>query len=137
MADQAQFRYAYPTVEFLGGGKSRDVMAVGYVSVQHGVAFEVRVPKSIYTQPGIARAVSAAPQTIIETLYGFPGVDTVEWNTTQAPSGALRDAVTIYVTSTSGDSSDTITTPIAELGPDLDSKKIAALRAKLDAVEGE
>jgi hypothetical protein len=135
MADNPRWLYAYPTVEFLGGSRTRDVMAVGYATTPHGVPFEVRLRKPDYLA-GDALAAALAPQTIIETLFQFEPVADVDWSTVSSPRGALRDEVTIYVTSTSGESQDTLSVPVTELGPKLHEPQINALRAQLDKQEG-
>lgn len=134
MADTFEFRYAYPTIEFLGGSKRRDVMVVGYVTKPGGYPFEIRIPKALYLD-GQGSAAALGMATILETIAGLPGVADVDFGQEQAAGGALRDVVTIYVASTSGDSDASLTVPIVQLGPKLHGPQILALRAQLDKAE--
>ena len=134
MADNFKVVTQYPTIEFLGGSQSQSVMAVGYVSKPNGVYFEQRIARSIYA-PSIVKAVGESYATIFETLFTVPGVSGVEWSQAQIASGALEDQVTIYVSSTSGNSTSSLTVAIAALGPKLHASQIAALRKQLDEAE--
>ena len=124
----------YPTVEFLGGIKTRNVIAVGAVTVPHGVYFEVRVSQSTYGATLVAAAL-LGPASIYEDLYGITGVIGVEWGQGVTAGGELQDVVTITVSSTSGNSTAQLTVPFSQLGPQLHAPQIAALVHELDATE--
>lgn len=134
MADTFKVRGTYPVTETLGGTKTRNMVAVGAVTVPHGVYFEVRVPQADYTA-SLTAAALLGPASIYEDLFDIPGVVDVAWSQGATASGQLQDLVTVVVSSTSGDSSDELTVPFVQLGPQLHKPQIAALRAQLDATE--
>lgn len=124
------------TVEYIGGTKTQNVVVVGLVTNAHQVYAEARVPQSIYSAP-IARAAATAPAVIIESLFQFAGVVGVQWGQDVNNSGLLVDTVLITVESESGNSTGTLGPLVmSQLGPQLHSAQIAALRKELTAAEG-
>lgn len=134
MAAQFKVVAQYPTVEFLGGTQTRDVNAVGAVTIPSGVYFEVRVPATSYGATLVNAALSG-PASDYEELATYQNVAGVEWSQGTTTSGYLIDNVTITVQSTSGDSTAQITVPFSDLGPKLHEPQIDALNKQLDAIE--
>ncbi len=134
MADTFEVRVQYPTVEFLGGSQTRDVMAVGYVTKPSGIYVEVRIPKSTYTAAQV-KSYGIGYSGTIEAVAAIPGVDGMTWSQVQRRDGTLGDVMTVYVTSSSGDSAGSFVLPFAQLAPELAAPKVAALRKQLDNAE--
>lgn len=125
-----------PTVEFIGGTQTQDVVVVGFVTNAHGIYAEARVIQSVYSAT-VARAAALSIATIVETIANLPNVAGVQWGQSTNTSGLLIDQVTITVASDSGNSSANLA-PIAitALGADLHQPQIEALAKQLTAAEG-
>lgn len=134
MADNYAIVTQYETVEFLGGTRTRDVIAVGVRTAAHGVYFEFRVPKATYTA-AIATQNANGFAIVYEDLFQIAGVDGVEWTQEPTPAGQLEDHVIVYVQSSSGNSSSSINVPYSQFAQELIAPKVAALVAQLDAAE--
>lgn len=124
----------YPDVQVLGGAKTQDVQTIGVVTSPNNVYFETSVPLKQATTATL-QYTAQSYRDIYELLFTFPGVSAVQWYQQPNDSGLLVDHVRIYVTSTSGNSTSVIDIPYSQLGEYEDGKKIAALRASLDATE--
>lgn len=125
-----------PTVEYIGGTKTQNVIAVGFTTNAHGVYAEARVGASVYDAHA-ARAAAIGVATIIETLFTIPGVSGVVWGQATNDSGLLVDQATIFVSSDSENSTGQIgPLAISQLGPQLHTPQISALREQLNAAEG-
>lgn len=124
----------YPDVQVLGGSKTQDVQTIGVVTSPNSVYFETSVPLAQATTSNL-KYTAQSYRDIYELLFTFPGVSAVQWYQQPNDSGLLVDHVRIYVTSTSGNSTSVIDIPYSQLGEYEDGKKIAALRASLDATE--
>lgn len=130
-----------PDMEFLGGTQTRAVIVLAAYTVPSGIYFEARYPAKGFTvQDGIDTANGFG--IFLEGMLDIPGVETLAWSQAETIDNQLEDVITFYVTSTSGDSSDTLTVPYAKLAPGVDQKgfvnpekAVPALRAKLDALE--
>lgn len=134
MADTYDVLYQYPTVEFLGGTKTRDVMAVGYQTKPHGVVFEARIPRNIYSAKEVnSEGIGYSGE--IESVFQQPGVADATWAQTANAAGFLIDELVLTVESTSGDSSAQLTVPFSQMAPETLAPKVKALRAELDAAE--
>lgn len=124
----------YPTVEYLGGTQTQQVVAVGASTIPHGIYFEVRIPQSIYATD-IVKATVEGTVPIYETLAGFANVTGVAWSQVPTAAGELADQVTITVSSTSGNSAGQLTYLVLDLGSGLHETEIEALHNELDATE--
>lgn len=125
-----------PTVEYIGGTKTQNVVAVGFVTNAHQVYAEARVQQSIYSA-AIARAAAIGIATIIETIFTEAGVSGVVWGQATNDSGLLIDQLTIIVSSDSGDSSGQVgPLAITAIGPKLEAAPIAHLLQQLNEAEG-
>jgi hypothetical protein len=124
----------YPTLEFLGGTRTQQVMTVGIQTKPSGIYVEFRLPKLIYDDQHV-NAAAIGWATIFETVVKEDWVGGVEWAQQPTASGQLQDVAVITVVSSSGNSSDTMTVPVTQLGPKLHQPQITALHDKLDATE--
>jgi len=124
----------YPTVEFLGGTQTRDVMAVGVRTNDHNVYFEFRLPKASYTADNV-KADANGFTIVYELLFDIPGVTDVEWSQQPTPAGQLQDHVTVYFASSSGNSSSFLDFPYSRFTQDIIAAAVTAARAELDAAE--
>jgi len=124
-----------PTVEYIGGTNTQDVIAVGFVTTAHQVYGEVRVPQASYSA-ALAKAAAAGYADIFETIFSFPNVSDLAWGQRTTRAGLLVDQVTIYVSSDSGQSTAPLgPIDLVNLGPGLHSPEIAALAAQLTSAE--
>lgn len=124
----------YPDVETDGGQFARDVMVVGTRTAAHGVYFENRYPKKGFTLDE-ATNNSHGYTIVFELLFTIPGVDAVVWGQALNAANQLEDQVTVYYTSTSGESSDFVVVPFHLLTQDYVATRVTAGRAALDAAE--
>lgn len=100
----------YPTVEYLGGNQTRNVVAVGYTIRAYNLYFEARIPTSIYSATQVNDYGIGYTGTIT-SLMQIPGVIDGYWSQAPTAGGELEDQLTLTVASTSGNSSATITVP--------------------------
>lgn len=124
----------YPTVEFIGGTQTRDVMAVGVRTNDHGVYFEFRLPKADYNATNVKSDANGFT-IIYELLFDIPGVADVEWAQEPTPAGELQDHVIVYYVSTSGNSSSFVDVPYSQFTQDHIAALVQAGRAELDSAE--
>lgn len=124
----------YPTVEFMGGTTTRDVMAVGVRTNDHGVYFEFRLAKADYSAANV-KADANGFTIVYELLFDIPGVTDVEWTQEPTPAGQLQDHVIVYFTSASGRSSSFIDFPYSKFTQDIIAAAVDAARAQLDDSE--
>jgi hypothetical protein len=131
-----------PDVEFLGGTQVRDVLVLSAWTVPHDVYFEARYPASGYKVADV-KSAALGYSLVYEDLYKITGVDEVAWTQIETTSGMLQDGVILYVSSTSGLSSDTVTVPYSQLSQNVAgtgfpsvTTRVKTLRAKLDSLEG-
>jgi len=125
----------YPDTEYLGGSKTRPVQVLEAATVDHGVYFEVRLPRSEASTDNL-RALAGANATTYEALFDYTGVSDVQWSQEPTAAGMLADHVIIYVTSDSGDSEGVLDVRLDQLTNEYVQPRIAALRAALNATEG-
>jgi len=125
-----------PTVEFLGGTQTRNVVTVGFITDGHGIYGEARVIASIYSA-NEARHAALGVVVALETVASLPNVAGVEWGQSVNKSGLLVDQITVTVESDSGDST-ALYGPVAisALGADARAPEIAALAKALTDAEG-
>ena len=124
----------YPTVEFLGGTQTRDVTAVGIVTIPHNIYTEFRIPDSIYNATQV-KDYATAYSIALEALFAVHGVIGVSWGQGPAASGELLDLYTVFVQSDSGNSTGSVTFDNTKFGPATYDPLIAAEVAKLNEVE--
>src|SRR5215831_14023571 len=124
----------YPDVETDGGQVVRNVIVVGTLTNDHQVYFERRYPKKTFAQ-SVAVADSRGFTIVFEDLFTIPNVDAVTWGQQLNSANQLVDIVTVYYTSTSGDSSSFVATPFAMFTHDIIAGEVAAGVAVLDAHE--
>ena len=139
----AHFRDATvkPDMEFLGGTKTRPVLVLQAWTVPHDVYFEARYPSKDYTVADVLAAADGYG-IVIEGYFAIEGVADLAWSQVETRANMLQDALTFFVTSTSGNSDDEVTWPFARIAAGVDQagffnpeKLIPALRAKLDRIE--
>jgi hypothetical protein len=135
VADTYEVRVQYPTVEFLGGSQTRDVMAVGYVTKPSLIYFEARIPRSQYSAQQVKNYGIGYSGTI-ESVAAVDGVAGMQWVQSQQPDGTLLDQMVIFVSSSSGNSSASFTQPFGSLTAEFVAPKVSKLRGQLDAAEG-
>jgi len=124
----------YPTLEFIGGTQTQDVMAVGYRTVAHNVYFEVRIPRKGYT-PENVNSTGIGYTGTIEEAFKNQNVIGAEWAQTPTAAGDLVDNIVYTVSSDSGNSTAQLVVPFRQLAPSLYDPKIAALVKSLNAAE--
>lgn len=138
MADPIDLTYTFITaredIEWLGGSQTRPVMTVSIQTNGHGVYFEYRIPRNLYTK-ALALKQGIGWTGTIESMFTVPGVVDEEYTQIPRPSGQLDDSMIVYVESTSGQSSSSLTVPIGKLAPEFQAAAIKALRAELDDAE--
>lgn len=125
----------YPTVEFLGGTQTRDVVAVGITTRGHGVYLEFRLPVSTYSA-ALVKSYGTGYTGTIEQAFDFPGVGGVSWGQSPDASGELKDQITYTVVSDSGNSSAQVTLPLSGIGTAPQLAKLQHLLDGLNEAEG-
>lgn len=134
MAETYTIVTQYPDVETSGGQLARDVMVVGTITAGHGVYFERRYPRAAFKE-SYAQADALGFTIVFEDLFTIAGVEAVTWGERLNAANQLEDYVTVYYTSTSGDSSDFVAVPFRQLTQAFVAGKVKAGRAVLDANE--
>lgn len=124
----------YPDTEYISATATRPVVAVGYITVPHGVYFESRIPQSAYTTEEVDNTgkVNSEP---LENLFNIKNVTDVEWGQVGAPSGYIKDQITTYYQSTSGNSSGSVTVPFTGISVAEVEALVEAGVALLDTAE--
>lgn len=135
MADTFEVVTQYPTLEFLGGTQTQDVMAVGYRSKATGVYWEVRIPRKGYTTANV-HSTGVGYTGTIDAVMAAPGVIGGEWTQTPTASGELQDNLVLTVSSDSGNSTAQLVVPFSHLAPADTDPKVAALVKTLNDSEG-
>jgi len=135
MADTFTVITQYPTLEFLGGTQTQDVMAIGYRTKQDGIYFEVRIPRAGYTAANVNNTGIGYTGTI-DAIMSAPGAIGGEWTQTPTAAGELQDNLVITVASDSGNSTAQLVIPFRQLAPSITDTKVAALRKQLNQAEG-
>lgn len=135
MADTFTVVTQYPTLEFLGGTQTQDVMAIGYRTKAQGVYFEVRVPRAGYTAANV-NSMGIGYTGTIEAAFTNPNVIGGEWTQTPNAAGELVDNIVYTVQSDSGNSTAQLVVPYSQLAPELYDPKLAALVKTLNDAEG-
>jgi hypothetical protein len=121
-------------IEFLGGTQTRAVVAVSATTKPHGVYFETRILRTVYS-PAVVKNVAQAWAALIEQTFGIEGVAGLQWSQVPTASGELRDTITVTVESTSGQSSAALDFAFDRLVPEVIAEPIATLRKQLDDAE--
>jgi hypothetical protein len=134
MAAAYQIVTQYETDEFLGGTQTRPVIAIGVVTAAHGIYFEARIGKKEY-EPVFALDVAQAGADEYEGLFDIPGVVGVQWSQVPTVTEQLQDTLTVFYTSTSGNSSNSFAFPAAQIAHDTVAAEVAAGVQVLDQVE--
>lgn len=124
----------YPDVETDGGQFARDVMVVGTVTAAHGIYFENRYPRKTFKEKD-AQANAKGFTIVLELLFEIPEVAAVVWGQALNAANQLEDQVTVYYTSTSGESSNFVVVPFSKLTQSHVADAVAAGVAVLDANE--
>lgn len=125
----------YPTVEYLGGNQTRNVVAVGYNITQYSLYFEARIPSSVYSATQVNDYGIGYTATIISLLQ-IPGVTDGFWSQAPTSGGELEDQLTLTVTTASGNSSATITYPASKWSVQDVEPGVTALLNELTTAEG-
>lgn len=124
----------YPDVETNGGKVARDVMIVGTETKAHGVYFELSYPQKGFTAK-TPQSNSAGYTIILEALFEIPGVEAVTTGERLNAANQLEKILTVYYTSTSGDSENFVTVPFSKFTQEHIAGLVDSGRAVLDANE--
>lgn len=124
----------YPTVEFLGGTQTRDVVAVGIVTRGHQVYVEFNIPRNIYNAQAVKNYATGYTGSV-EQFFEVPHITGVVWSQEPNASGNLIPTLTFTVSSTSGLSAATFSVPLASATDTLVKARAAALHKELDSSE--
>jgi hypothetical protein len=124
----------YPDVETDGGQVARKVMVVGTLTAEHNVYFERRYPRATFSET-IAQEDAMGFTIVFEDLFNIAGVEAVTWGQVLNAANQLSDVVTVYYTSTSGDSSNFVEVPFSKFTQDYVASHVKSGRAVLDANE--
>ena len=124
----------YPTVQFLGGTQTQDVVAVGIVTRGHQVYVEFNIPRNIYSAQEV-KNYSTGYTGSVEQFFEVPGVTGVAWSQQPNASGNLIPTLTFTVESTSGLSAATFSVPLASATDTLVKARATALRKELNDAE--
>lgn len=135
MAANYDVLYTRPDVETLGGTQTRNVQVIGARTKPHGVVFEGRAPQGQNSPTDIAGLLDSLAVTF-EGFFQFPGVADVAWYQAVTPAQNLVDHAIIYVTSTSGNSSQADDFPYTSWTDELVGPAVKATRDYLDRIEG-
>ena len=134
MAAGWQIVTQYPDIETNGGNAARDVMVVGTVTSPHGVYFERRYPRKTFSA-NVAQIDAKGFAIVFEDLFKIDGVEAVVWGQALNAANQLYDEVSVYYSSTSGDSENFVVVPFRVLTQDFVATRVEAGRAVLDANE--
>lgn len=134
MAQDWQIITQYPDVETDGGQVARDVMVVGTLTADHGVYFERRYPRAQFSQQ-VAQQDANGFTIIFELLFQIPGVEAVTWGQRLNAANQLEDIVTVYYTSSSGESDNFVVVPFRQFTQQHIADLVEQGRAVLDANE--
>jgi hypothetical protein len=134
MADTFSVVTQYPTLEFLGGTQTQDVMAVGYRTKAHGVYFEVRIPRKLYSA-AIVHDYGIGYTGTVEQFFANPNVIGGEWTQTPTAAGELQDNMVYTVSSDSGNSTGQVTFAFGNLITGTVNKAIDNLVTTLNDAE--
>lgn len=124
----------YPDVDSDGGSVARDVMVVGTLTAAHQVYFERRYPRAAFSE-SIAQSDANGFTIVFEDLFKIAGVEAVTWGQKLNAANQLIDFVTVYYTSSSGDSSNFVEVPFSKLTQNFVATQVKNGRAILDANE--
>jgi hypothetical protein len=124
----------YPDVETNGGSVARDVMVVGTLTTAHNVYFENRYPAKGFTAK-TPLSNSKGFTIVFEQLFTIPNVAAVTWGQELNAANQLVDYVTVYYTSTSGNSDNFVKVLFSVLTQTHVADLVAAGVAILDANE--
>lgn len=125
----------YPDVETSGGQTARDIMRVGVQTNGHGVYFELTYPRKGFTEASVKNN-AAGFTSLFEALFDIDGVEAVTWGERLNAANQIEQTVTVFYTSTSGDSDDFVVVPYRTFTQPNVETLVADGRAKLDAIEG-
>lgn len=134
MAEDWTIVAQYPDVETQGGQIARDVMVVGTLTTAHQVYFERRYPRATFSAK-VAQQDARGFTSVFEDLFNIAGVEAVTWGQKLNAANQLVDYVTVYYSSTSGDSSDFVEVLFSQLTQSYVAAQVKKGRAVLDANE--
>lgn len=124
----------YPTVQFLGGQQTQDVIAVGITTRGHGVYVQFDIPRRIYSAQELKNYATGYTGSV-EQFFEIPGITGIAWSQQPNAGGNLVAVLTFTVESTSGISAATFTVPLASATDTLVKQQASKLRAELNASE--
>jgi hypothetical protein len=124
----------YPDVETNGGQVARDIMRVGVETKVHGVYFELTYPRKGFTE-AIVKPNAAGFTLQFENLFDIDGVEAVVWGEQLNAANQIEQTVTVFYTSTSGDSDNFVLVPFRQFTQTHVETLVAAGRKQLDAIE--
>lgn len=116
MAGDYRIATQYPTVEFLGGTQTRQVMAVGVFTVPSNIYFEFRIPRADYKADIVAQEAEGYSASL-EADMQDPNIADITWFQSQQADGYLVDMATVYVVSDSGNSTANVDVPFGHTDP--------------------
>jgi len=124
----------YPDVETDGGQVARNVMVVGTLTDAHGVYFERRYARKSFTHD-LAVSEAGAFSQMFEDIFKIDDVDAVTWGQRLDAANQLQDFVTVYYTSSSGESSNYVEVPFSRFNNQFIAPLVSKGVAQLDALE--
>lgn len=124
----------YPTVEFLGGTKTQDVIAVGIITDGSGIYVEFRIPANLYSTQQVKNYATGYTGTV-ESVAGIAGVVGAVWSQQPNAANELVDYLTLTVTSDSGNSQANLLVPESQWAASLVQPKVTKLIGQLNASE--
>lgn len=125
-----------PDTEVIGGANTRPVQVVEVLTVEHQIYFEARLPRKLASTANL-KGLALATAVMLEGLWDIAGVSGVQWTQEPTPDGQLEDHAIVWVTSDTGESESQLDFNYDQLTTDYVFPRVAALRAALNATEGE
>lgn len=125
----------YPTLEYLGGSQTQEVVAVGIRTAAHNVYFEVRVTQGTWNADHVNQLALGYTGSV-EDAFKHPHVIDGYWIQIPNNAGELLDNIVYTVESETGNSTAQLTVPYSALATPATDDRIAALYDTLNAIEG-
>lgn len=119
---------------FLGGTQTTEVVRVGATSTANGTYIEFTIPKKIYSAAQL-NAYALGFIATVDAMWTIPNVVGVSWGQVPTASGELDQALTIYASSSSGNSTLSVTVAPALWSKERTAPLVAALVTQMDNAE--
>lgn len=135
MADSFEILGAVGTVELVGGTKTQPVRQVTARAIPSAVIFTLVVAASDYTPQKIPLIFGTVADAL-NKCSEVPGVETINVYQDVNDAGQFVNKVDVGVTSSSGNSDETISVPYGSIFDDRFASLVGKARANMDAIEG-